>query len=104
VIRDGEAGRPGACSHKVTFTLDDTLALKGLKRYNKIKLITNMIELRNLHCKCLLLLLHLLHFEGHHVMHELSDERVTLSYPPAFLTHLETMGRGREIYLVGIGF
>jgi len=30
VIRDGKAGRRGARSHKVTFTLDDILALKGL--------------------------------------------------------------------------
>jgi len=47
VIRDGEAGRRGVRSHKVTFTLDlyrytDILALKGLSydvdsRHNKLQ-------------------------------------------------------------------
>jgi len=32
VIRGGEAGRRGARWHNVTFTLDDFLALKGLKK------------------------------------------------------------------------
>jgi len=36
VIRDREAGRRGARSHKVTFTLDDILALKGLIQWIQI--------------------------------------------------------------------